>query len=219
MIDLSKQFDSPPAYRKRLSFYVEKTDAAYRLGAAVKMLELARRELTSPRKRLSVARDALAVLEGHLPAPQVLPLGAQSSALILSDLQRYLSANDQAESAQTKELQNLVDTVASQTAWANFKQFEASSFGQQPFDLNAHPDLQPAYDEWFQVALGYLGTELPTDQDEAVTELKRRIEFLLSKVAPASDDRYGLRDRYDALAYRFARTLMNDWDRAGAMAA
>lgn len=213
MIDLSEHFDSPPAYRKRLNFYVEKADAAYRLGAAVKLLEMARRELSSPHRRLSVARDAIAVLQGRPPAPQPLPLGADSSASIQSDLQGYLDSSQLENCAQTVELKSLVDQVAAQTVWADFSEFEVSEEGRKRFELNDHPERQPDYEKWFQLALGYLGTGLPDDQDAAVAELERRINFMLGKVSPADDDRYGLRDRYEVQAYRFGRRLMNEWER------
>ena len=94
-------------------------------------------------------------------------------------------------------LEGLTSEVAAKT-WESFSEFQSSPQGRYTVDHDAENWLGE-FHQWLEEYLPCLMTKLPLDADAAESELRKRIDWMVDKAAPADNDpiqyREGLLDK------------------------
>jgi len=196
-------FSPSPAYLRQLKNLRERATPAVRYATAWSLLDQARKEHSAPARKFRMIWDLAHLIRAE-PAP---PTQSTDGAVLLNvqvvfelsdfvdDLARRPPPGAPADLI--RDLQTLVQETA-KTTWLSFQAFLDSEVGRQQFKLTESLDDLASYDEWLAIAMPAIGLDLPDDRVGMETELKRRIEVLLTKVAPSddpADDPFGLRER------------------------
>ena len=94
---------------------------------------------------------------------------------------------------------------ARETTWATFDEFAASPEGQRNFDPGRRESLDEFLD-WFRLYKPYVVLGISEDEEHAEAEVRRRIEWMVAKIAPsANDDPFGMHGPVLDMAWDFAR--------------
>lgn len=149
----------------------------------------------SQRNRLMI--DALSLLNGTWERSREPDLFDPAA------LQKEISALAQAKGAPEGVLE--AAQQVQETTWTSFVEFAASPEGQRQFDPE-QPDSVREYLDWFRLYKPYLVLGIPDDEERAEAEVRRRIEWMVGKLAPSvAEDPSSLRDPVRDMAWDFAR--------------
>ncbi len=198
----AESFAPPQSYLRQIDNLRHRASAPVRYASARRLMEQVRRARGEPARRIRLLWDLAQLIKGAAPGAEA-EQSVELARPVVDELQRQvteLAANPPADAPADLivDLQALVSEVSRDT-WSSFQAFLESPVGKEQFNLTHSLEDLAKFEEWMALALPALGLDLPDEPQAQEMELNRRIEELLSRVAPSDrpeHDRFGLRERF-----------------------